>query len=144
MEGYVQSLFLTMLKFISQELKDICKKTDILLAYLPPYFCNYNLIKISFTLLKRWIKKYIETTQNYDLKQVDFQQFLYDTVNCQQGRQNLDLLFKASGIAYLSIYAIQHLNHQTQAPLSKYFLLFLFINVSYFSIIEYQYFSFNL
>ena len=37
----------------NEELVEMCHKTDVLLAYLPPYLPDFNPIKTSFSLLKR-------------------------------------------------------------------------------------------
>lgn len=85
---------------MSQELEDMCERAGVLLACLPPYSCDYNPIETSFALLKRWIRKHAETAQDYGPEQGGFQQFLWDAVNSQRGRQDPGLLFRASGIAY--------------------------------------------
>lgn len=41
----------------SAELTEMCLDAGILLAYLPPYLCNYNPIETSFAVLKSYIKK---------------------------------------------------------------------------------------
>lgn len=81
---------------MSQELEDMCEVAGVLLARLPPYSCDYNPIETSFALLKRWIKRHVYTAEAYGPEQGGFQQFLWDAVNSQRGRQDPGLLFRAA------------------------------------------------
>ena len=49
--------------YISQKLDNICKTSEILLAYFLSYSYDYNPIKTFFALLKYWIKKHADITK---------------------------------------------------------------------------------
>ena len=75
----------------SAKLTEMCFNAGILLTYLPSYFCDYNPIKILFTVLKRYIKKNEVLIDGYT--KWGFELFLRYTVKTQNQRENSGVLF---------------------------------------------------
>jgi hypothetical protein len=71
-------------------------KFKVLLLYLPPYLPNYNLIKLSFHLLKQWQRRYASISPIYreDRYIEKFEAFLFALVREFGYRVNWRALFR--------------------------------------------------
>ena len=68
----------------SLKLKKICLKTNVKIYFLFFNSSNYNLIKIFFAILKKWMKKHDHIIAKfYDLLLKIFERFLHDVVFAQ-------------------------------------------------------------
>ena len=59
----------------SEELQEMCRATNIELAFLPPYSPDFNPIEQSFHVLKGWIRRHGKLA-NSDIYKQDFKGFL--------------------------------------------------------------------
>lgn len=80
----------------------MCHETDVLLAYLPPYLPDFNPIEISFSLLKKWIKRHTNLIESYIEERGGFGQFLHDAIEALANNAEHDVgqLFCHLGIQY--------------------------------------------
>ena len=67
----------------NKELANMCHEADVLLPYLSLYLLDFNPIKTSFSVSKRWIKRHINLINFYTKKVREFGQFLYNIVRKQ-------------------------------------------------------------
>ena len=84
----------------SLEFRKMCLEADVELTFLSSYSSDYNSIKISFAMLKRWFKRNEHVTQTYDSLSEDFERFLKKTMLTQSQRADSDALFRASEYEY--------------------------------------------
>ena len=85
---------------ISAELEQMCQKTGVVIARLPPYSPDFNPIETSFAMLKKWIRRYGETALAYETDGRGFQLFLHHAVLAQAGVGDPGNLFRKSYIPY--------------------------------------------
>lgn len=86
----------------NKELIEMCHEADVLLAYLPPYLPDFNPIETLCSLLKRWIKRYLNLIDSYTEGMGEFGQFLHDAVGelANDIEHDTGQLFCHSGIQY--------------------------------------------
>ncbi len=82
----------------------MCDAVDVILARLSSYSSDFNLIEISFSLLKTWIKRNEKLTQSYTTEYEEFEQFLRNAIKEQSTRlKDSRNLFKETEIQYFTI-----------------------------------------
>ena len=90
------------------ELQIMCAEANVLLVYLPLYSSDFNLIEISFAILKAWVKRNIDLAASYTEAMGGFGAFLEDAVVTVQqeyltakgGKGDSGNLFRLAGIEY--------------------------------------------
>lgn len=73
---------------------------NVELIFLFFYSFDFNLIKILFVVLKRWIKRNKHLIQKYKSKFENFERFFHETMQIQIERNNFNKLFWATNYNY--------------------------------------------
>lgn len=84
----------------NEELMEMCAEANLLLAKLPPYSPDFNLIETSFAVLKAWIRRNSELIAAYTEEQGGFGQFLYNAIRDHSATGDPGNLFRLAGIDY--------------------------------------------
>ena len=74
----------------------MCNEADVILTFFSLYFCDFNLIEISFAMLKQWMKKHEQMNQNYE----NFKKILKKTIKVQSNKYDSKNFFQATSIEY--------------------------------------------
>ena len=95
----------------SVELQEMCTEIDVKLIFLSSYSSDYNFIKISFAILKKWIKRHDDLIEKYEFESENFERFLHEAVHAQTQRNNSDNLFRTSDISLWKFKAYVLVDH---------------------------------
>jgi transposase len=87
----------------NDDLIQMCDAVEIILARLPSYSSDFNLIETSFTLLKAWIRRNKELPRSYTAEYDDFEQFLRDAIKERSKVKDPENLFRSAEIQYLIV-----------------------------------------
>ena len=80
----------------SWELKRLCRKADIKLAFLSSYSSDYNLIEQSFHVLKEWMQRHQDLARSQYRN--DYEEFVWLTVRSFMKEKNAHEYFRFSNI----------------------------------------------
>ena len=80
----------------NDELQEMCDETDVILIFLLSYSYDFNSIKISFAILKQWIRKHEQMNQSYE----NFEKFFEETIKVQNDKHDSRNFFRNASIEY--------------------------------------------